>query len=108
MDVLRCLLFLLKRFGAQLWTGEGPEYPRVVFDAIKDNQSFTKLIEGIKISDGIPWVLGWFEEYLISLKESAIFGDVLAKVVDLLCEELQHARFIDVRPTAMSIVIRVS
>ncbi|KAI6128800.1 SEN1 N terminal-domain-containing protein [Pisolithus thermaeus] len=107
MDVLRCLLFLLKRLGSQLWSGEGPEYPHVVFDAIKDNPSFTKLVEGIEPSKEKPWFLTWFGEYLTSLKDTHVFGDVLAKVTDLLCEELQHERFREGRPTVMFMTARL-
>ncbi|KAI6044781.1 SEN1 N terminal-domain-containing protein [Pisolithus marmoratus] len=107
MDVLRCLLFLLKRLGSQLWKGEGPEYPQVVFDAIKDNPSFTKLVEGIEPSEERPWFLTWFGEYLTSLKDTPVFGDVLAKVTDLLCEELQHERFREGRSTVMLMTARL-
>lgn len=107
MDVLRCLLFLLKRLRFQLWKGEGPEYPQVVFDAIKDNPSFTKLVEGIEPSEERPWFLSWFGEYLISLHDTPAFGDVLAKVADLLCEELQHERFREGRPTVMFMTARL-
>ncbi|KAI6122505.1 SEN1 N terminal-domain-containing protein [Pisolithus croceorrhizus] len=97
MDVLRCLLFLLKRLGSQLWSGEGPEYPHVVFDAIKDNPSFTKLVEGIEPSKEKPWFLTWFGEYLTSLKDTHVFGDVLAK----------HERFREGRPTVMFMTARL-
>ncbi|KAI5986161.1 SEN1 N terminal-domain-containing protein [Pisolithus albus] len=107
VDVLRCLLFLLKRLGSRLWNGEGPEYPQVVFDAIKDNPSFTKLVEGIEPSQEKPWFLTWFAEYLVSLKNTHVFGDVLAKVTDLLCEELQHERFREGRPTIMYMTARL-
>ncbi|KAL4081054.1 SEN1 N terminal-domain-containing protein [Scleroderma citrinum] len=107
IDVLRCLLFLLKRLGSQLWKGESPEYPQVVFDAIKDNPSFTKLVEGIDPSDEKPWFISWFGEYLMTLRDSAVFGNVLAKVVDLLCEELQHERFGEARTKVMLAVIRL-
>ncbi|KAF8843323.1 hypothetical protein BDN67DRAFT_945625 [Paxillus ammoniavirescens] len=105
--ILKSLLFLLKRLRDDLWKGEGPEFPQVVFDAIKDNPSYIKLIEEVDPSDEKPWFLSWFGEYLWSLKDSGVFGDVLAKVVDLLCEELQHERFKEVRPTVMFAAIRL-
>ncbi|KAG6334081.1 hypothetical protein ID866_5013 [Astraeus odoratus] len=106
-DALRCLLFLLKRLGSRSWSGEGPEYPQVVFDAIKDNPSFTKFVKGIDASDERPWFLSWFGEYLMSLKDSPAYGDVLAKMIGLLCEELQHERFGGVRPTVMLAAVRL-
>ncbi|KAF9242609.1 SEN1 N terminal-domain-containing protein [Melanogaster broomeanus] len=105
--ILKSLLFLLKRLHRDLWKAEGPEFPQVVFDAIKDNPSYIKLIEEVDPSEGKPWFLSWFGEYLWSLKDSGVFGDVLAKVVDLLCEELQHERFKEVRPTVMFAAIRL-
>jgi len=106
--VLRCLLFLVKRLGSESWSGESPEYPRIVFDAVKDNPSFTKLVEGADLTDERPWFLSWFGEYLMSLRDSAVFGNVLAKMVDLLCEELQHERFGETRTKVMLAAIRVS
>ncbi|KAF9220939.1 hypothetical protein BS17DRAFT_786249 [Gyrodon lividus] len=107
LHILKSLLFLLRRLHADLWKGEGPEFPQVVFDAIKDNPSYINLVEGIDPSDEKPWFLSWFGQYLWSLKDSGVFGDVLAKVVDLLCEELQHERFKESRPTVMFAAIRL-
>jgi senataxin len=107
-DVLRCLLFLVKRLGDQLWQGEGPEYPQVIFDAIKDNPSFSSMLQDLKSADEKPWFLSWFGEYLASISESATYGDVLAKIVDFLCEELQHERFQEARPVVMYSAVRVS
>ncbi|KAG6376985.1 putative senataxin [Boletus reticuloceps] len=107
--ILKCMLFLLKRLTADLWNGEAPEFPQVVFDAIKDNPSYIKLVEEVQVVhlDEKPWFLSWFGEYLLSLKDSGVFGDVLAKTVDLLCEELQHERFKEVRPVVMFAAIRL-
>jgi senataxin len=66
------------------------------------------LIEEVIPPDEKPWFLSWFGEYLLSLKDSGVFGDALAKIIDLLCEELQHERFKDARPVVMSAAIRVS
>lgn len=106
--ILKCMLFLLKRLSASLWNGEAPEFPQVVFDAIKDNPSYIKLIEEVAPLDEKPWFLSWFGEYLLSLKDSNVFGDVLARIIDFLCEELQHERFKEVRPVVMFAAIRVS
>ncbi|EGN98396.1 hypothetical protein SERLA73DRAFT_109860 [Serpula lacrymans var. lacrymans S7.3] len=106
-EILRCLLFLLKRLGNGLWQGEGPEFPQVVFDAIKDNPSYCSLVQTVDVTTEKPWYLSWFTEYLNSLRELPIFGDVLAKMVDFLCEELQHERFEDARPMAMLAAVRL-
>lgn len=44
----------------------------------------------------------------MSLRDSTVFGTVLAKVVDLLCEELQHERFGEARVKIMLAAVRVS
>ncbi|KAG1742367.1 SEN1 N terminal-domain-containing protein [Suillus paluster] len=106
-DILRCLLFLLKRLGNQLWQGEGPEYPQVVFDAIKDNTSFCDMLQDLKSADEKPWFLSWFGEYLTSISDSAMYADVLARIVDFLCEELQHERFQEARPAVMHSAVRL-
>ena len=107
MDVLKTFLFVLKRAGAGIWEGEGPEFPQVVFDAIKDNPSYTTMISTSDPAADRPWFLYWLPEFLHTLIESPIYGDVLAKVVDFMCEELQHERFGDVRTTVMIVVTRV-
>ncbi|KAF8443044.1 SEN1 N terminal-domain-containing protein [Boletus edulis BED1] len=108
-NILKCMLFLLKRLNADLWNGEAPEFPQVVFDAIKDNPAYIKLVEEVQVVhlDEKPWFLSWFGEYLLSLKDSGVFGDVLAKTVDLLCEELQHERFKEVLPVVMFAATRL-
>ncbi|KAG1882613.1 SEN1 N terminal-domain-containing protein [Suillus subluteus] len=89
-DILKCLLFLLKRLGSQLWQGEGPEYP-----------------QDLKSAGEKPWFLLWFGEYLATISDSAIYRDVLARIVDFLCEELQHERFQEARPAVMYSAVRL-
>ncbi|KAF8645168.1 hypothetical protein AX16_007996 [Volvariella volvacea WC 439] len=106
-DVLRCLLFLLKRIGEQLWVGEGSEYPQVVFDSVKDNSSFLQMIQDFNCSADRPWFLSWLFEYLHTIRSLPVYGEVLAKIADFLCEELQHERFRDVRPIIMNVASRL-
>ncbi|KAI0304428.1 SEN1 N terminal-domain-containing protein [Multifurca ochricompacta] len=100
-NVLRCYVFLLRQIGADIWSNESSDYPQVVFDAIKDNPCFTELVRGFELQDNEPWVLLWFPDFLYSIWTQETFDDVLVKMVDFLCEELQHERFQDVRPAAM-------
>ncbi|KAG1848713.1 SEN1 N terminal-domain-containing protein [Suillus subalutaceus] len=93
--------------GSQLWQGEGLEYPQVVFDAIKDNPSFSDMLQDLKSAGEKPWFLLWFGEYLATISDSAIYRDVLARIVDFLCEELQHERFQEARPAVMYSAIRL-
>jgi senataxin len=108
VDILKCFLFLLKRLGSNIWQGEGPEYPLVVFDAVKDNTSYSQLVQSIDPKGDRPWFLAWFPEFLHTLRDLPVYGDILAKMIDFMCEELQHERFHDARPTVMISSTRVS
>lgn len=107
-EVLQVLLLLFKRVGSQFWIGEGPEFPQVVFDSIKDNKSFSDLLQSIESSADRPWFLAWFAEYLHTLGKLPVYGEVLVKMTDFLCEETQHERFKDARPSIMLAATRVS
>lgn len=108
MDILWCLVFLLKRLGTDFWQGEGPEFPQIVFDAVKDNPSYSELLLKVKPTGERPWILAWFPEYLHTIRKLAVYGEVLAKIIDFMCEELQHERFREARPVMMVSAIRVS
>lgn len=100
----------MKRLDKSIWDGEGPEFPQVVFDSIKDNSSLSKIILDLGASevDASHWILELFKGYIQSTRDRPVFGEVLAKMVDFLCEETQHERFKDVRPVTMSWAVRVS
>ena len=100
-NVLRCYVFLLRRLGADLWSKESSDYPQVIFDAIKDNPSFADLTRDPEWKSNETWLLVWFSNYLHSIWAWQIFDDVLARMVDFLCEELQHERFQEARPACM-------
>ncbi|KAI9443210.1 SEN1 N terminal-domain-containing protein [Lactarius indigo] len=100
-DVLRCYVFLLRRLGVDFWSKESSDYPQVIFDAIKDNPSFADLIRDPEWKSNEPWLLVWFSDYLHSIWTWQIFDDVLVRMVDFLCEELQHERFQEARPACM-------
>jgi len=106
--VLQCFLLLLKRTGKQFWVGEGPEFPQVVFDSIKENKFFLELLQNIHSSQERPWFLAWFSEYLHTIRDLPAYGEVLARGIDFLCEETQHERFQSVRPSTMISGTRVS
>jgi len=99
----------MKRLNKQIWIGEGPEYPQVVFDAFKDNPSLANLLENSKLlPDKTPWFLNWFSEFLSTLRDQPSYSEILAKMIDFMCEELQHERFKSTRPLIMSYAARVS
>ncbi|THV05327.1 hypothetical protein K435DRAFT_774010 [Dendrothele bispora CBS 962.96] len=106
--VLHCFVLLLKRLNKQIWVGEGPEYPQVVFDAFKDNSSLVDLLQNSKLSsDKAPWFLSWFSELLSTLRDQPSYSAILAKMADFMCEELQHERFKTTRPLVMSYAARL-
>ncbi|KAI0061699.1 hypothetical protein BV25DRAFT_1948064, partial [Artomyces pyxidatus] len=100
-EILRCFVYLVRRSKGDLWKNDAADYPQVLFDAIKDNPSYSEHVQSLSPSEEKPWSLLWFYDYLQTISNSSIFGDVLAKMVDFLCEELQHERFQDARPIVM-------
>lgn len=108
-DVLRGFIYLIKKHGRLLWKGEEYDFPQVVFDSIKDNTMYLRLIQDSESSPiQQPWFVQWFQVYLYSLNDMPIFGDVLRKIVGFACEELQHERFKDKRPSIMASILTVS
>jgi senataxin len=106
-DVLGCLLLLLKRLGVEFWSDENDEYPQVVFDAVKDNPAFATLLETVDAGAERSRYLAWFAEYLHTIRKPRVFAEVLAKIIDFLCEEMQHERFGVSRPSTMNTAMLV-
>ena len=106
VDILRPLVVLLKRMGTKIWSVEGnsPEYPQVIFDAIKDNKSF---ITELEKPEPPSWLLGWFMDYLSTIWTLPVLGSVVAKLIDFLCDELQHERFVAIHPLGILTAARV-
>ena len=92
--------------GGEVWSVEGnsPEYPQVIFDAIKDNRGF---ITELEKSEPPSWLLGWFMDYLSTIWTLPILGSVVAKMIDFLCDELQHERFAAIHPLGVLTAARV-
>ncbi|KAF8073606.1 SEN1 N terminal-domain-containing protein [Lyophyllum atratum] len=107
LHIFQCFLLLLKRMGDKFWVGEGPEFPQLVFDSVKDNKSFSDVLQTIDLSMERPWFLGWFPEFLHTISNLPIYGEVLAKMADFLCGETQHERFHDARPMIMLTATRL-
>lgn len=105
---MKCFILVLKRIGKGLWNGEGPEYPQVIFDAIKDNPTFLELFQSTDPFQHGIWHLAWFQEFLLTIRGHQVYGDILAKLLDFLCEEVQHERFRNVRPAVLKTAIGVS
>ncbi len=91
-----------------MWENEDSEFPQVVFDSIKDNPSFMKMVLIIDpASKERPWFLAGFLDLLASLWEVPSFGEILARLIAFMCGELQHERFKNVRPVVMSSAAQV-
>jgi senataxin len=92
--------------GAEMWSvgGNSPEYPQVIFDAIKDNKSFVAELEK---PEPPSWLLGWLMDYLSTIWTLPILGSVVAKMIDFLCDELQHERFAAIHPLGILTAARV-
>ena len=54
-----------------------------------------------------PYLLLWFSEYLTSIWNLPVFGEVMAKMVEFLLVELQHARFGGKRPFILEVALKV-
>ena len=100
------MVVLLKRMGPEIWSvdGSSPEYPEVIFDAIKDNKFF---IAELEKPEPLPWLLGWFMDYLSTIWTLPILGSVAAKMLDFLCDELQHEKFAAIHPLGVLTAGRV-
>ncbi|KAI5122782.1 hypothetical protein M0805_000126 [Coniferiporia weirii] len=106
-EVLRCMLHILKKLGSKLWNGESADYPQVVFDSIKDNPSYIALMLDFDSRKENPWFLFMFSEYLRSVWDMQVFGDIIAKFTAFMYDELQHERFEEKRPLIMSVATQV-
>lgn len=108
-DVLRAFIYLVKKYDKSFWKGEVHDFPQVVFDSIKDNPVYLRLVQDLDPNlTQQPWFMQWFQAYLNSLSDMPIFDEVLKKIVGFACEELQHERFRDKRPVVMASILCVS
>ncbi|KAL5501492.1 hypothetical protein ACEPAH_8752 [Sanghuangporus vaninii] len=106
-EVLRCMLLVTKKLSKNLWTGESADYPQIVFDSIKDNPSYIDMLLAYDVQKEQPWFLFFFLEYLRSVWDMQIFGDVIARFAAFACDELQHDRFAKKRPFVTSISMQI-
>ncbi|OBZ71655.1 putative ATP-dependent helicase C29A10.10c [Grifola frondosa] len=98
---------MLRRIGPDTWEGEGPEYLHVVFNSIKDNTRYAEMLQGRQNVHKDDWYLKWIDIYVQTIGNLPVFKDILPSVLQFLCEELQHERFKEVRPTAMIVASRL-
>ena len=126
-DIMKSFLVLLKQRVNLLWRvpvhaavpildSSDFSHPSIVFDAIKDNSAFLKLVEAQTETQKQltnVWALTWLTPFAKSVAttkqtegSSATFSDVLAKMAAFTLEELQHARFKNISPFAMQVMMK--
>ncbi|KAL1693704.1 SEN1 N terminal-domain-containing protein [Schizophyllum commune] len=107
--VLNTFILLLGRLKEKIWQGEGPEYPQVIFDSIKDNPAYvegmSKALSTSREAAG-PYIK-WYQPFLVTVEQTPVYGEVIAKMAGLLCEELQHPRFQDAAPATIAIAAQI-
>lgn len=126
---MRSFLIILKQTSKTIWqtasassllpeTLPSSSYPSIVFDAVKDNPAFLRLIESQR-SGQTPltsmWPLAWFTSFLKSIPlgspsddKQATFSDVIAKMAAFTLDELQHTRFKEISVYAVQTMMGVS
>ncbi|KIY46559.1 hypothetical protein FISHEDRAFT_10623, partial [Fistulina hepatica ATCC 64428] len=92
--VLSAFLAIVRHTPSSFWRDQ---YPQVVFDSLKDNPEYLALIQASEFTTA----LGWFPRYLAVIEHTPVHYEVLAKMLDFSCGELQHERFGDLRPAIM-------
>ena len=88
--------------------GEGPEYPRIVFDSIKDNPQYRKTLKTMSSSGSEKAFVAWYPEFLSTLRKSSSYGDIFVHVVDFLATEARHDDLKSSQPSAMNALMNVS
>ncbi|KAJ7250875.1 SEN1 N terminal-domain-containing protein [Mycena haematopus] len=99
--ILLCFEFLTTHLARLFWQEEGPEYPQIIFDSIKENPSFAEMLLRPTSPSAQHPRLSWCSVYLAAIEGQPAQREVIAKMADFLCEELQHERFGDARPAIM-------
>ncbi|KAL1748411.1 SEN1 N terminal-domain-containing protein [Schizophyllum fasciatum] len=107
--VLNTFILLLGRLKEKIWQGEGPEYPQVIFDSIKDNPAYVEGMSKALLTsrEAAGPYIKWFQPFLVTVEPMTVFGEVIAKMAGLLCEELQHPRFQDAAPAVIAVAAQI-
>ena len=65
------------------------------------------MVQGIEPEKDRPWFLAFFPELLSTVRDLPIHGDVFVKMIDFMCEGLQHERFKGARPMILTTAVKV-
>ncbi|KAI0086495.1 SEN1 N terminal-domain-containing protein [Irpex rosettiformis] len=106
VEILKSFIVILDRLGANTWAEESDEFPHVVFNTVKDNTSYTEILQGLPADKG-RWAIQWMEMYVKTIASLPAFGTTVPLVIQYLCEELQHERYQDVRGSAIWVASRL-
>lgn len=87
--------------------GEGPEYPRIIFDSIKDNPQYHKALKTMSSPGSGKAFVAWYPEFLSTLRRSSSYGDIFVHVVDFLATEVRHDDS-NSQPSVMNVLMNVS
>ncbi|CCM01866.1 uncharacterized protein FIBRA_03937 [Fibroporia radiculosa] len=107
VDVLKCFLLLVNRLGSSMWEAEVVDFPQIVFNSIKDNPRYLESLQNLGVVRKDNWYLNWIEAFVKTVADMVVFKEILPIVTHFLVEELQHERFQELRPAAMTIALRV-
>ncbi|KAJ6508793.1 SEN1 N terminal-domain-containing protein [Mycena sanguinolenta] len=105
--ILLCFEYLTTHLARTFWEAEGPDYPQIIFDSIKENSSFSEMLLQPTSSSAEHPRLSWCSVYLAAIEGQPAQAEVIAKMADFLCEELQHERFRDARPAITVTAIKL-
>lgn len=97
--VFDCFKYLIHRLGKDMWGGETPGFPVTIFQTVKTNPSFERLLHFINPSSSHSPYFAWFQEFLSTIREHNVYGDTLLSVIDFLFEKDRDANFHELRPT---------
>ncbi|KAF7288567.1 hypothetical protein HMN09_01385800 [Mycena chlorophos] len=104
--ILDCFKSLTTTLGSRFWRKQPADYPKVVFDSIKDNASLAELLlQATPPSPDHP-TLSWCSVFLTAIHDHPTQAEIVARFADFLCEELQHERFGAARPAIMFTAIK--
>jgi len=105
--VFSCFKFLVRCLGKDMWAGENPGFPVTIFQTVKTNPSFEKLLHSINPSSSQSPYFAWFQGFLSIIREHNAYGDILLSIIDFLFEKDRDSNFHELRPTLRKCILDV-
>ena len=88
--------------------GEGPEYPRIMFDSIKDNPQYRNALKTMSSPDSEKAFVTWYPEFLSTIRKSSSYDDIYAHIVDFLAAEARYDDLENSQPPIINVLMNVS